>query len=63
MSPPRHDPFMYEIEDYDENGYEDIMLGNYPTNKKKDSFMEEVPFGLFRNFSIRSDEGETNKIG
>lgn len=47
---------------YDENNYSDIFVSAYPypTSKKKDSFMsEEIPFGLFRNFSLKdSDNGE-----
>lgn len=49
ISPPKQDPFMQEISNYDENMYSDFL-----SFKKKDSFLgEEIPFGLFRNFSLR----------
>lgn len=56
---------MQEISIYDENNYSDIFMNAFPcpTSKKKDSFLgEEIPFGLFRNFSLKdSENGDAQK--
>jgi hypothetical protein len=54
ISPQKYDPFLQEISNYDENLYSDFYLNGNLSARKKDSFLgEEIPFGLFRNFSLK----------